>query len=55
MSWYNTQFSPNVVIGVLQIRGLNDNINVGKWINNDSAIVFGLVQNLKFVLTIDVV
>ena len=49
------RFSANIVIGIPQIRDLNDNINVGKWINYDSAIVLGLVHNLKYVLTMDVV
>jgi hypothetical protein len=33
----------DVVIGIPQIRDINDNINVGKWIYYDSAIVLGLI------------
>jgi len=49
------QFSPTVVIGILQIRGINANFNVRKWIYDNSAIALSLVLNLKYVWTMDVV
>jgi len=48
-------FLPDVVIGIPQIRALNYNINVGKWTYYDIAIVLGLVLNLKYVWSMNVI